>query len=982
MIPALLVLALAVVVSVPLTARLGRAAGWPLAGLYLAATAAFWPTVREVMDGREPRVVHPWVPSLRVDLALRADGLSVVFGLMALVIGALVFIYSARYLGRGRHLSIYLVMALFTTAMLGLVLADNVYFLFVCWEVTSIASFLLIARSGRPGEHASMRTLLFTYTGGLALLVAVVLVVVHTGTTTLSQALVSPVWADDPVFADLVAVLVAVAGFSKAAQFPFHAWLPDAMAAPTPVSAYLHAAAVVKAGIFLLLRFSPAFHDTLLWNVLLVVTGLVTALLGARFALGQTDLKRLMAYSTVSQLGLMVATIGVGTQAAASAAILHVIAHALFKSGLFMMVGVVDHAAHTRDIRRLPPLWRAMPGAFTVTALGCAAMAGIPPLLGFVSKESIFTALLGMPGPAWAGPLALTVAGVASVLTFMYCGKVVFGGFVDGTDDRELEPGGTSLVAVAALPILVGLPLGLFAGVFDHPVGRATDAAVPMLGVYEHFGLWHGLTPELFTTLAVFAVGTWAVVRRRRLRPRLERRVFPVDGPEAIAALRRGATRIGGAVARFSGRDYASRHLGLIVTGFAASCGLGVLAVLRAGDLADYRPGLGRPLDLALLVLIAAAVVLLCRTRSRLAATVSMSAIGILATVQLLALGAPDVGLTQLLVETLTVVVIMLVSQRLPLRFTRRGRRSRSVVALALAAGLSAGAATLVLTGRRDRSPVGLYFFDNSADLTGGTNVVNVLLVEFRALDTAGELAVLGMAGVALVAVLSTVRTRHLDPRADTADPSPSAGPALRAPGTPAYRAIMSAWPNAIPLKLMLRVIAPILAIVSVVLFWRGHHEPGGGFIAALVAATIVGITYLSTARDRPIGPARLPITLIGGGIAFAFLVALAGLVVHGSLLEPIYVSVLGVKLASSLLFDVGVYAAVLGLVMLTFNILGTSETAYEEPGGEETRERVDQSVEGDLPGPLDTVRGERPPRPGLGTTSIADGRAPREVRR
>ncbi|RYE76407.1 MAG: hypothetical protein EOO74_08490 [Myxococcales bacterium] len=417
MIAAILVLVAAVFLSVPLTTKFGRAAGWPLAAIYLVAVGFLWSTITEVHHGGAPAWGRPWISTFDVDLALRADGLSIIFALIAIVIGAIVFAYSARYLSsEGPHRSFYFVMALFTTSMLVLVLADNLFLLFICWELTSMASFILIARSGRPGQAASMRTLLVTFVGGLALLAAIGLIVAQTGTQSLHEALADPAWRELNGFTGTVAALVAIAGFTKAAQFPFHIWLPDAMTAPTPVSAYLHAAAVVKAGIFLLLRFSPAFHDNLVWNVLLVSMGLVTALIGARLALQQSDLKRLMAYSTVSQLGLIVATIGVGTPFAIAAATLHTIAHALFKSGLFMMVGVVDHVAHTRDMRRLPPLWRHMPFAFVVTILGCAAMAGIPPLLGFVSKEAVFTSLLHVGHPV-LGWIAVTAAAVASVMT-------------------------------------------------------------------------------------------------------------------------------------------------------------------------------------------------------------------------------------------------------------------------------------------------------------------------------------------------------------------------------------------------------------------------------------------------------------------------------------------------------------------------------------------------------------------------------------
>ena len=996
----LVTLAVAVLVTPLVCARFGRAAGWPLAGLYLVAVATLWPAVTQALSGEAMTWRTSWVPALGVDLALRADGLSIVFALIALVIGAVVFAYSTSYLGAGRQTSFYLVMTTFTLAMVGLVLADDLVLLFVCWELTSIASFLLIARSGHAGQQASMRTLLITFVGGVSLLVAVTLIGLRTGSTSLSAALTSPVWQEDPTYAVVVATLVALAGFTKSAQFPFHVWLPDAMAAITPVSAYLHAAAVVKAGIFVLLRFTPAFHEVWAWNASLIAAGLVTALLGGRFALGQTDLKKLMAYSTVSQLGLMVATIGVGTSTAVAAAVLHTIAHALFKSGLFMMVGVIDHATGTRDLRRLPPLWRELPVTFTVAVIGCASMAGIPPTLGFVSKEALFTGLLRGEVLRAVGPVALAAAALASVFTFAYCGRIALGGFVDGRGDRPVHRPELGLLIPTALPILAGVPLGLGVGWLDPFVGAAADAALPGTGTSVHLSLWHGITPELMTTLGVFALGTVLVVRRQRLNRAMERPAFSWDGVTVLAALIGRLTRLGELVARPVAVDYPARHVVFLLGTFVAVV-LGALAPFvplvggRDGGLPATPAGLTQPIDVAVGLLIGIAVLGVCRSRDRLAAVVSLSAVGVLATVQMLALGAPDVTLTQLLVETLTVVMVMLVLQKLPRRFGRRTRRrTTGVVALALGVGVAAGLATYVLNGRRDPSDVARYYQNETADLSGGVNIVNVILVEFRALDTMGELAVLGMAGVVLVAVLSTVRHQHLDPASDYPVDHDEPEPELRPAPSTAYRAITHAWSNAVGLQLLVRFAGPLLAVLSVLIFARGHNAPGGGFIAALVGASAVGLTYLSTSRDRQIGPPQLPLRLIGGGILVAIATGAWGLAAAGAFLAPLQAHPGGIHLSTSMLFDVGVYAAVLGLVMMAFNLLGTSAASVAATGGESTRERVDEAVLGELPGPLDTVRGDTPPeapspdgptsgsRVGVRTHHLASGTAPEEVGR
>lgn len=978
----------------------GRHAGWPLAAVYVLAAAAYVPALTQgsgaaagPASGSAAAWSVPWIPSWGTEggegvrLAFSADPVSSVFTLIALLIGAVVLVYSTQYLDPGPNRSFYLGMALFTLSMVGLVTADDLAVLFISWELTSLASFLLIARSGQGAFAPSMRTLLVTFLGGLALLVAVVLMAVRTGTTDLGDVMASDVWAEDPAFTTLIGVLIALAAMTKSAQFPFHSWLPDAMAAATPVSAYLHAAAVVKAGIFLLLRFSPVFHEDATWSVLLVIVGLVTSAVGGWRALQQHDLKKLMAYSTVSQLGLIVAAIGTGTEAGIAAALIHTIAHALFKSGLFMVVGVVDHATGTRDLRRLPVLYRALPFTFTVTVLGAGAMAGIPPLLGFISKESIFTALHqwaadgGASGTlaAWVGPAALAGAAIGSVLTFAYCAKIVVGGFTDperpedaghpvrrtsdqvhghGQDDHLHAPGGV-LVSTAALPILASVAALFALPLLDAAVGSATNTALPGAAAEPHFVLWHGVTAELLTTFAVFAVGLVTILLRHRLWPALERMGLPFSGAAIIEACSRGLTVAGHAVARLTARDAAASHAAAMVAALAAVVIPGVLVLAAQGALPPLREDLTQPVDVVLLVLMAVAALGVALTRSRLGATVALSAIGVLMTVQIVALGAPDVALTQLLVESLTIIVIMLVLQKLPRTFAApRAARALPAAVIAIGAGLATGLATWALTGRREKSEVGTYLLENGQEITGGDNIVNVILVEFRALDTLGELAVLGMAGIALAAVLSTVRNRYMDPNPDRVARAEDDG--ADRPGGPdlgsatARRAILNSWGNISQLQLMLRFLIPLLAVVSALLFLRGHNEPGGGFIAALVGSAIVGLVYLSTSKDRQIGPPRLPVYLIGGGVVVAVATGLWNMALTGTYMEPQHGYILGQHVSTSLVFDAGVYLAVVGLILLAFNVLGTARSVHHSPGGEGARERVDETVTGEADGPMD----------------------------
>lgn len=973
---------LATLLAWPLSRWLGRGAGWPLAVIYLVGAAFLVPEIHNAGVGFSRVISIPWVPARDWTLDLYADPTGLLFAMLALVIGAIVLIYSSSYLeggtdgpGAGRrpqHYGFFQLMTLFTVSMLGLVLADSLLLLFVCWELTSLASFALIANSGRKAYASALRTLVVTFAGGLVLLAAVVAIWLRTGTTSISEALAHDVWATDPGFTAAVAVGVAVAAFTKSAQFPFHFWLPDAMAASTPVSAYLHAAAVVKAGIFLLMRFSPAFHDVPVWNALLVSVGMGTAVMAALFALQKTDLKQLMAYSTVSQLGWIVAAIGVGTQTALAAAALHTLAHALFKSGLFMLVGVVDHEAGSRDIRDLGPLWRRMPWTFGATVLGAAAMAGIPPTLGFVSKESMLIAFGEVAG---GDPVAVTVllaaAVVGAILTFLYCARIIMGGFLglyrrrDATDlaTARVHEAPARFWVPAALPAVIGLPLALMVGMLDAPMSAIARAAAgpfawsPMQqgsaeyqplppgstsadpDFHAHFLLWHGFTLELGLTVLILAVGCLLVWRRRALDRALARELLPFNGASLLESLMGATARAGRALVRPTESDSPARHAGaLIATVSLYAVGIGAWALLTGVTLPPRVGNLDRTIDMVLLVVIVVAVLGLCAARSRLAAVVLLSAVGIAVTIQIFGLGAPDVGLTQLLVEALTIIVFMLVLRRLPKNFITptRARRNAAIV-LGVASGATATAAALVFTGRRERSPIGIYLLENGPEITGGSNVVNTILVEFRALDTFGEVSVLGVAGIAILAVLGSVRSRASNDTVDNQDDDFLPG-TERSDGE-ASEALEDAARNTAPLRLLAVGVMPVLGVVSAILLWRGHNEPGGGFIAALVAACAFALYYLSRESDSPVSRPSTPVTLIGGGLMLAGLTGLGGYAL-GSFLEPAHWYILGQHITSALIFDLGVFCGVLGLVMTAFNTLGARGTAVDAvPGTDQTEE-------------------------------------------
>ncbi|WP_405415799.1 proton-conducting transporter membrane subunit [Pseudonocardia alni] len=535
--------------------RVGARGGW-LAVVVLTALTA---VVATGGPGTRTEAV-PWIPSLEIALRLRVDGLGWLFALLVLGVGTVVLAYSTSYVTEERAGGFFALMTAFAAAMLTLVLADDLVVLFVAWEVTTLCSYLLILRVGPAGRAPAARTLLVTVAGGLALLGAVCAIVVRTGTTQLSAALADPAWTLDPVFAGAVAVLVAVAAMTKAAQFPFHSWLPDAMVAPAPVSAYLHAAAMVKAGIYLLMRFAGAASASPLWPWLLVTVGVVTALLGGVFALQRSDLKEMLAYSTISQLGLLVAVIGVGTTTALLAASARVVTHALFKSAGFMTVGLVERRAGTRDLRELRGLFRSMPWTATMIALIALSMAGVPVTLGFVSKEYVLDAALsGDGGPALLAAVGL---GAAAVLTVAYSARMVFSVLFGSTTALGPPGGARTMAGTVTVTALAGALLGPAVWLLD---GALRSSAAAALGVapaaVPAVSVWHGVTPALVVSAIAIALGTVVAVAHRWVDRALDRALFPVTGVAVVERLRSGVVGLGRATGRPYRGDAPARHL-------------------------------------------------------------------------------------------------------------------------------------------------------------------------------------------------------------------------------------------------------------------------------------------------------------------------------------------------------------------------------------------------------------------------------------
>lgn len=903
--------AVALALLSPVLARLlGRNAGYPLAA-GLAALAVYANTAAgEVVRGEVLTAGVSWMPSLGISFGLRMDGLSLLFVTIVLGVGALVMAYCPRYLEAYYPIgTVYGLLTGFAAAMIGLVTANDLVLLYVFWELTTVLSFLLINTAGPAAALPAGRALVVTAMGGFALLGAVVMIGVAAGSTSLDVVLADPGAVLTSPLALPAGALLILAAATKSAQLPFTFWLPGAMVAMTPISAYLHAATMVKAGIYLLMRFTPIYVPSVAWSAVLVPLGLATAVVGAVLALREHDLKAMLAHSTVSQLGLLTAAIGVGTSYALSAAVLHTFAHALFKATLFMLVGIIDKEAGSRDVRELGGLWKVMPVTAALTGVAALSMAGVPPLLGFVSKENLYEGFLEADFAPGAGPVAAAVAVVASALTFAYSTRIVHGAFGGRLTQPGLYEPSWAFLAPAAVAALLGLVLGPAVRVLNPLTDRAARDLDPGSEPVT-FVLWPGFGTALVLSVLTVAAGLALFHWRGRVDRALERLPVP-DGAAVFDRIRAGVLDLGARVGR---PDTDPSPAAVLVRPVLALPVLAVVAWVALPAPAPFTGPVTRPLDWVVVVLVAATVAGAVTTRS-VTAALALTGFGGLATaLWLLLAGAPDVAMTLLLVEVLTTVVAVLVLRGRGVRLRRPARWRRVPAAVAaVAAGLSLGAATYVLTGRRAPSPVGGYLLDTAEAATGGTNVVNTILVDFRGMDTFGEAVVVGAAALGLLVLI-----RRGEAGADA---------------SPRQRVATDGPADTIVMRVASRVLAPLMLLMSLFLLWRGHDEPGGGFISSLVGG--VAIVFLRLAHRGDAWALRLrPEPLVGSGLLLSLLTGIAVYPLGLPFLTPVYLP--GGVLLSSFVFDLGIYLMVVGLIVAatdriggrarTGSVLGSSE--------------------------------------------------------
>ena len=885
-----------------------RTAAWlaglaPVSGLVLLGLMT-----PEVLSGAGVRSLVPWVPGIGLDLSLRLDGLAWMFAGLVLGIGALIVLYARYYLSEADSMPRFLsFLLLFMGAMLGMVVAGNLILLAVFWELTSISSFLLIGfwNHRQDARDGARMALAITGAGGLALLGGVILLGRIAGSYELDVVLqAGPQILASPLY-PYALVLVLLAVFTKSAQFPFQFWLPHAMAAPTPVSAYLHSATMVKAGVFLLARLHPALAGSDLFFYLVSGIGAATLLVGAWHAIFQHDLKGLLAYSTISHLGLITLLFGLSTPMAVVAGLFHILNHATFKASLFMAAGIIDHETGTRDMRRLGGLLRLMPYTGLLAIIASLAMAGVPLLNGFLSKEMFFTEALEVQGHQFmrwgiAGAAVLAGAfGVAYSLRFVH--DTFFGQGPVRVEKEVHEPPRFMRIPVEILVVLC-LAVGVAPALTIAPVLHA--AAEGVLGdrvpAYS-LAIWHGFNVPLMMSLVGLVAGVGLYFGIRKLID-LYGVSYDSRGRRAYEWGVEAAVRLAGRLTASLENGSLQRYLLLVVLSALALGSVPFLSASLAPGASQPMPPLGW-LVWGLGVVATLATVLL--HRRRLIALLAMGAVGLATSLAFLLLSAPDLALTQLLVEMVTIALMLLALNYLPDESPRERSRLRGWrdAAIALAAG--GGVAALVhAIITRPLDTVASELLALSLPEGGGTNVVNVILVDFRGFDTLGEITVFGIAGLIVHALLR--RARMLPERR------------VLEPGDPLL------VPNVVA-----RLLLPLALAVSLYLFLRGHNLPGGGFIAGLVVAVPVLLQYVLSGSDYV--EQRLGFDyprVIGVGLGIAVLTGLGswllGYAYMTSHTRYVAVPVLGdVPLASAMAFDIGVYLVVAAGTMLMLAMLG-----------------------------------------------------------
>jgi multicomponent Na+:H+ antiporter subunit A len=918
----------------------------------------------QVLAGSEdpalvPRESIDWIPQLGLSLSFRLDELSWLLALIVTGVGALVLLYCRWYFrgskeGIGQFAAVLLA---FAGAMYGLVTTDDLVLLVMFWELTSILSYLLIGHYHRRGasRRAALQALLVTTLGGLAMFIGVVFLAVDAGTSSMSRILEL---APTGPLVDAAIVLLLVGALSKSAIFPFHFWLPGAMAAPTPVSAYLHAAAMVKAGIYLIARFAPVFALSGPWRPITITLGVFTMLLGGVQALRETDLKRILAFGTVSQLGFFTVVLGYGTPDAMLAGLALVISHALFKSSLFLIVGVIDRQLSTRDVTEISGVGRQAPLLAISGFLAVGSMMGIPPTIGFAAKESTLAALFeeSQRGSPW-GIVALVGVILGSILTAAYGARFLWGAFWRKKDaagaympDTEWPSPPFGFLVSPVILAFATLVLGPLASAVTVVLyGYADDAKAPGYDGSPldpgYLALWHGLAPALFLSLGAVLLGLALFPLTRRLgwdrRPRLLR--FTAQDVYYLAM--RSVDRLSVVTTSLTQRGSLPVYVGTI---FVVVIAAETTALIAGGPANAQLSAWHTPVQLVVAPIMIFAGLLAIRAQKRYTGVVLVSVTGLGMVVLFGTSGAPDLALTQILVETVTLVTFALVLRRLPARMGEHnasvGRVPRAI--LGIAAGVMMACVAIVATGSRVAAPISEAFPKLAYELGHGKNVVNVALVDLRGWDTMGELSVLVLAATGVASLvfvthradrLSATKALPEGPRQARRRPlvETTEGVRVQTAGDTAPRAWLVGGGNVKPenrsilLEVIVRILFHTIIVVSIYLLFAGHNAPGGGFAGGLVAGMALVMRYIAGGRwelgaAAPTDAGRL----LGAGLILAVGAAVVplffGLAPLSSAVWEAEIPVIGhIEFVSSTFFDIGVYLVVIGLVLDVLRSLG-----------------------------------------------------------
>ncbi|KJZ52217.1 monovalent cation/H+ antiporter subunit A [Pseudomonas marginalis] len=914
----------------------------------------------QIAHGGVIREEFIWLPSLGLNFVLRMDGFAWLFSMLVLGIGSLVALYARYYMSPDDPVPRFFAFFLaFMGAMLGLVISGNLIQIVFFWELTSLFSFLLIGywHHRADARRGAYMALMVTGAGGLCLLAGVMLLGHIVGSYDLDQVLA----AGDQIRAHslypVMLALVLIGALSKSAQFPFHFWLPHAMAAPTPVSAYLHSATMVKAGVFLLARLWPSLSGSEEWFWIVGGAGALTLLLGAYCAMFQNDLKGLLAYSTISHLGLITLLLGLNSPLAAVAAVFHILNHATFKASLFMAAGIIDHESGTRDIRKLSGLVKLIPFTATLAMVASASMAGVPLLNGFLSKEMFFAETVFITSTAWvefALPLIATIAGTFSVAyALRFTVDVFFGPPATNLPHTPHEPPRWMRAPVELL-VFTCLLVGIFPAQVVGSILAA--AALPVVGgVLPEYSLaiWHGWNAPMIMSLVAMSGGVVLYLLLRK-QLKLGRFKYPpiisyFNGKRgferSLVVMMRGVRRI---EKRISTKRLQTQLFLLVLVAVIG----GMIPMLNSGLSWGDRPKIPGSIVFVTLWVLAIACALGAAWQAkyhRLAALTMVSVCGLMTCITFVWFSAPDLALTQLVVEVVTTVLILLGLRWLPRRIeevsplpnTLRKARIRRVRDFLLSTVVGGGMALLsyAMLTRQTPNDISSFYLSRALPEGGGSNVVNVMLVDFRGFDTLGEITVLGAVALTVYALLRRFRPskesmqlpaqqRQLAPdvATDLVNPRQASDTALGFMMVPAV---------------LVRLLLPIALVVSFYLFMRGHNQPGGGFVAGLVMSVAFILQYMVAGTQwveaqmslRPMrwmGFGLFSATLTGLGALFAGYPFLTTHTWHFSL------PVLGdIHVASALFFDVGVYAMVVGSTLLMLTALGHQSVRAHKPSNQ-----------------------------------------------